>query len=674
MKNLLLLLGVIFLVNQLNPGAEAKAADPKLEPLNIEEVYTEAERLYLKSDAKAALSLISKVLAAPAEPQNDRVKVRARNLAGLIHFQSKNLQLSVNEFESAAQLASRSLENSDSLLHLTKYNLGNALFQSNKIDESQEVMKSINPDALDIDTRTRFFHLTGNILANKNSAAEAAGYYLKAASLAKDIGARDTFLQKAISTSRSMFVKDPKKDLEVLDSNSFPSNSPADSALKILMARGYMYAGQSDKAKDLLEGVIENSDPSHPLLPRAREMVADLTSITEVDPQVIGVLLPLSGKFAKFGRLCLNAITLAYSFLDDMKPNPNFANLRIVVRDSGETPESAVAKFEELVKDERAIAVIGPLLSKQFSAVAKKAQEYGVPLFSLSQKVEADLVGSNIFPVALSPKQQISYIVTHAIQNLGYKRFSILAPDDSFGTEYVNLFWNKVEELGGKIVGIETYEPKSTDFRREIKKLLGLEYLKARNLEMEDLKRRADQFGSTLKVKGKLRQRYLQAFEPKGLVEFDALFIPDDPSAIGQIAPSLAVEDVNNIPLLGINTWNTSEIVQRAGRYLQKSIFVDGFLSGNRNPRSLFFVETYMKHFHTIPGTIEAQAYDAAAILGSALSNGDVSSRSQLRQKLISLGKYQGVSGEFEISPEGLSRSAHLLTIRGNSIVEVSTK
>jgi len=674
MKNLLLFLGVIFLVNQLNPGIEARASDSNAEILSVEETYLEAERLYLKNDAKLALVLISKVLASPSEAQNDRVKVRARNLAGLIHFQSKNLQLSVNEFESAAQLASRALEGSDSLLHLTRYNLGNALFQSNKINESQEIMKTINPDALDGDTRSRYFHLMGNILANKNSAAEAAGYYLKAANMAKDLGARDTFLQKAISTSRSMFIKNPKKDLETLDSNSFSSNSPADSALKILMARGYMYSGQSDKAKSLLEIVLEKADPSHPLLPKAREMVSDLNSITEVDPNVVGVLLPLSGRFGKFGRLCLNAITLAYSFLDEMKANPDFTNLRIIVRDSGETPESAVAKFEELVKDERAIAVIGPLLSKQFSSVAKKAQEYGVPLFSLSQKVEADLVGSNIFPVALSPKQQISYIVTHAIQNLGYNRFSILAPDDSFGTEYVNLFWSKVEEMGGQIVGIETYATKSTDFRREIKKLLGLEYLKARALEMEDLKRRSDQFGSTLKVKGKLRQRYLQAFEPKGLVEFDALFIPDDPSAIGQIAPSLAVEDVNNIPLLGINTWNTSEIVQRAGRYLQKSLFVDGFLSGSRNPRSLFFVESYMKHFHTIPGTIEAQAYDAAAILGAALANGDVSSRGQLRQKLISLGKYQGVTGEFEVSIEGLSRSAHLLTVRGNSIVEVSTK
>jgi ABC-type branched-subunit amino acid transport system substrate-binding protein len=304
--------------------------------------------------------------------------------------------------------------------------------------------------------------------------------------------------------------------------------------------------------------------------------------------------------------------------------------------------------------------------------VARKAQEFGVPLLSLSQRVEGNLLGSYIFPVALTPNQQIDLIVSHAVGVKGYKRFAILAPSDSFGDEYVNLFWDAVEKAGGSIVGIERYAPKSTDFREEVKRLVGLEYLGARKLEVEDLRRRQERYASTLKARGKLRQRLLKAYDPKGVVDFDAIFIPDDPATIGQIAPTFAVEEVENIPLLGINTWNTPEIVQRAGRYLQKALFVDAFFSQGKNPKALEFVQNYQKHFQSVPGTIEVQAHDATAILIEALGESPPSSRARLRDRIFEIGNFAGISGNYRFTPEGVQRAAHLLTVKGSTIVEIS--
>lgn len=665
-------LNLFLVLFSLLPIGAALAEDSPLP--QQDSLYQEAERLYLKGDSKGAAQALNKIFALPADPASVRSRIRAHNLSGLMFFQTKNLQGAVQEFESAVQIANRGLEGTDSLLHLTRYNLGNALFQSNKGQDAFDALRSVNFEALDQDTRTRFHHLYGNVLASREQFTEALVQYLSAANQAKDIAARDTFLQKAMNVSKNIYLKDPKGDLAKISALSLPSDSAAGVAAKILLARGYMYSGDPREAESILKSALEKAEPSHPLRPRAEEMLADLSKLTEVNSKVVGVLLPLSGKFGKFGRLCLNAITLAYGIYEEMPESKSGAGIRLAIRDSGESPEIAQERFEELVKDEKAIAVIGPLLSKQFPVVARKAQEFGVPLFSLSQKVEANQIGSYVFPIALSPEQQISLIVTHAIQNLGYKKFGILAPDDSFGNEYVTLFWNKVEEMGGEIVGIEQYEPKSTDFRQEIKRLLGLDYLKSRSIELEDLKRRGEQYGSTLKIKGKLRQRYLEAYEPKAIVDFDAIFIPDDPTTIGQIAPSFAVEDVSNIPMLGINTWNTSEIVQRAGRYLQKSLFVDGFLSSSKNQQNIQFVQAYMKNFNAIPGTIEVQAFDAGKIVAEVLADGSVSSRSKLREALLSKGKFNGVSGEFQISENGLKRTAHLLTIKGNSIVEIRSK
>lgn len=647
----------------------ARAADPA--PSDPETLYTEAERLYLKSNPQGALQNLSKFFAQPAAALPARSKIRAHNLRGLIYFQSRTLQPAIQEFENAVQLANRGLPETDSLLHLTRYNLGNAYFQVNKSEEAYDLLKTVSPDALDADTRSRFHHLFGNVLSARDEKLEALVQYLGAANLAKDVAARDTFLQKAQNASKSIYLRSPRRDLDRLGSLSFSSGSPAELATRIFMARGYMYLGDTARSADLLDKVLKEIEPNHPLRPRAEEMLADLGKLSHVNPKAIGVLLPLSGKFGKFGRLCLNAILMAHGVFEEMPERVDAQGLRLVIRDSGETPETATEKFEELVKEEGAIAVIGPLLSKQFPALARKAQEFGVPLVSLSQRIEAGQLGSYIFPIALSPNQQIETIVSHAMGVEGFKRFAIMAPSDSFGEEYVNLFWDAVEKNGGKIVGVERYEPKSTDFREEIRRLLGYEALAARKTELEDLERRKDKYAATLKVKGKARQRLLKEYDPRPVVDFDAVFIPDDPATAGQIVPAFAVEDVTNIPFLGINTWNTADIVGRAGRYLQRSIFVDGFFTGAQSEKSRQFTQDYQKFFKSLPGTLEVQAFDAATILIDALKERSIANRSALRDQLFSREKFSGISGDYHFTPGGVQRGAHLLTVRGNSIVEI---
>jgi branched-chain amino acid transport system substrate-binding protein len=156
-------------------------------------------------------------------------------------------------------------------------------------------------------------------------------------------------------------------------------------------------------------------------------------------------------------------------------------------------------------------------------------------------------------------------------------------------------------------------------------------------------------------------------------VDFDAVFIPDDPATVGQIAPSFAVLDVENIPFLGINTWNTPELVQRAGKYMQKSLFVDGFFAGSDNLQSMKFVQAYQRNFHSVPGTIEVQAYDAARILMEALGTGMVLNRTKLRDQLLTTEKFSGISGDYRFTETGVKRTAHLLTVKGSTITELSS-
>ena len=636
--------------------------------------YLQAERQYLSGNTKQAVHSLEKLFSSPDVNENPHGLVKAHNLRGLIFFQEKNILGAIKEFETATTIAQSKLDAKESVFQLAKYNLANADFQLSRKQEAFEVLAGVIPEALDPDTRMRFHHLYGNVLASREDHVNSLIEYLRAADLAKDVGARDTFLQKALSASKKVFLKDPQADLEKFQSLGLSENTPSGIAVQVLVGRGQMFSGKIEQAKLSLKKVLTSSNSSHPFYSKAEEMLADLEKISDVRANTIGVLLPLSGKFGKFGRLCLNSLTLALGVYENMKQPEGAEKIKLAIRDTGESPESAVEAFESLIKEEKAIAVVGPLLSKQFASVSRKAQEFGVPLFSLSQKVESDQLGSYIFPIALTPDQQIQMAVTHAIEVRGLKNFAILAPEDNFGNEYMNLFWNEVEKHGGEIVGVERYQPKSTDFRDELNRLLGLDYLGARKTEIEEMKRREELYASTLKVKGKLRKRFLQVFEPKAVADFDAVFIPDDPSTVGQIVPAFAVKEIDNLPFIGINSWNSPEIVQRAGKYLQDSIFVDGFFAGNKNQRALDFVQEYTNQFQSVPGTIEVQAYDAASILMETLRTRHPESRLKLREELVAIGKFYGISGNFQFAPEGVKRDAHLLTIKGSNIVEIREK
>lgn len=86
------------------------------------------------------------------------------------------------------------------------------------------------------------------------------------------------------------------------------------------------------------------------------------------------------------------------------------------------------------------------------------------------------------------------------------------------------------------------------------------------------------------------------------------------------------------------------------------------------------FVQDYQKYFHSVPGTIEAQAYDAAKILTDALGAGAGMNRAKLRDQLLSTTKFSGISGDYQFTEAGVRRTAHLLTIRGNGIAEMSAE
>lgn len=415
---------------------------------------------------------------------------------------------------------------------------------------------------------------------------------------------------------------------------------------------------QSDfsKARSHFARVI-SLNPESDLAESSREFLKQLDARSSVDTRTIGVILPLSGKYSDIGRSVLNSIQLGLGVYD------NKTNIRLAVIDSEGKYLDARRAVEKLVVEDQVVAIIGSLQSKTATNISSKAQALGVPTIVLSQKSGITQIGDYIFRNALTSEMQVQYLVQTAVEKLGFTKFAVLYPEDAYGAEYANLFWDAVQAAGGQIKAAQSYDPKETDFRAPIQKLVGTYYTDDR---AQEYKTRLEEWQKKTPNKSARNEPPKDLLPP--IVDFQALFIPDNTKALGQIAAMLAFQEVKDITLLGTNIWNTPGVIERAGNFSKSILFVDSFLNQDQTFTNSDFYKRYFQMFGKAPTLFDLQAYDTALILKNAVSG--VGSRSELQMKLSGLRSIKGALSSLESqSSRDFSRPIVALTINEGKIL-----
>jgi branched-chain amino acid transport system substrate-binding protein len=260
----------------------------------------------------------------------------------------------------------------------------------------------------------------------------------------------------------------------------------------------------------------------------------------------------------------------------------------------------------------------------------------------------------------------VQQLVRVAMNDLGLKKFAILYPNDAYGVEYANLFWDAVLARGGEIRGVQAYDPKASSYSPPIQRLVGTFFLEDREQEYKGLLR------DWYKERKSLRSRQSP---PEDLlppmIDFEAIFVPDSASAMGQIAPTLAYHDITGVKLLGTNLWNTSKLIRLGKRHVDDAIFVDSILSTDENFRRSQFFKEYVAVFDEEPGLFEAQAYDAGLMIRQAVASGS-NSRLGLARDLAQKTSFQGATGLLQMTRQReILRPLVTLTVHKNQITRV---
>ncbi len=397
----------------------------------------------------------------------------------------------------------------------------------------------------------------------------------------------------------------------------------------------------------------------------------------------IGCLLPLTGKYARFGESVLDAMLLGARAFRSAEAQGS--SIRLLVRDTQGEPKVAVERVRELAEDPNVMGIVGPLRAAVAFACAEEAQSLGIPMITLTQREEVAAVGDYIFQNGLTIRQQVDTLVDFVMEEMAFSSFAVLYPKDAYGTLSRDLLESKLLEMGGELVSAVAYDDRETDFQDEIRQLVGPEFL----LEVE--KREKEREQKRLLEEGldvDLEEQVLED-APTGieagfgmdeeeleeepvLPPFQVLFIPDHFRKVALIAPHLALYDVNEITLLGTNAWNSTQLVELAGEYVRDAIFADGFFAESNMPYVREFVEDYLRAFQTVPRVLEAQGYDSLLMLEDSFSQAPVKTRDQVRDALATMEGYPGLSGYTSFNEDGSAKKRlYILSIIGNHIQQI---
>jgi branched-chain amino acid transport system substrate-binding protein len=314
----------------------------------------------------------------------------------------------------------------------------------------------------------------------------------------------------------------------------------------------------------------------------------------------VGLFIPLTGSHASFGSEALNGAKLA---VDEINEQGGVLDhpVNLIVKDTESQTEQVASVVGELIDTEKVVALIGEITTDRTLAAAPLAQERGIPLITPSATNEKiTTVGDYVFRVCYTDAFQAA-MMTKFARSLDAEKVAMLFDGNNpYGTSLSNAFKVEFVKQGGSIVAEQTFRAGDVDYATQ------LNAIKLRNP--------------------------------------DIVFLPSyfaEAAVIIKQARQLAIE----VPFLGTDGWDSSELLKFAGQAVNNCYFASHFSSERLSDRAKPFSESYRAKFQAAPPPLAALTYDALWLLADALRRGGSSTSTALRDALAETKDFAGVTG-----------------------------
>jgi len=348
--------------------------------------------------------------------------------------------------------------------------------------------------------------------------------------------------------------------------------------------------------------------------------------LSRVEPtaRTLGVVLPLSGKFAEFGTAILEGIKLAVQKYNEGVPEEHHAELKVV--DDASDQIKAANLGRELASDSSIVALIGSYGNETSMAISLVASAQGIPLVCPTASAPGlDHLGPMVHMINRTDPGMAEKLAEFAVEKLGFQTFAVLAPEDDYGNLLADTFSRAIVSRGAVVVSSLRYSGEVKNFENQMN----------------------------------LLRRYLP----------DAIYLPAHLNEITQVAAQVYYYGLDQVSILGTELWNNERVIRMGGEYVDGAVFVAPFYAESPSLHWNEFKDIYESAYRRPVNRFSALGFDSADLLLSSAAKLPTS-RSRLAEKLNSVKEHPGVMGLYAVEPGGqVKRDAFVLEISGGKII-----
>ena len=626
----------------LSHSPQAEAAETVKPPIPNPPVLNQAKQLIEKGNHESAASTLRRFLTTNPRPEHldDTYLLLGAALYGMQDYGEALRYLNQLHTEFPE---SELVDRSKLLLARTHAAMGN-------IDLALPLLTQVRTTTTDAVTKREAQQLTAEALVQKKDYVRAIHTLLEGMAGSSEEQTKETREQiRQFVTERL----DKKGLIRVRD--AYPRSYPGDLA-SLRLIDYYIGRSEDHLAEREIRHFLE-AFSAHPSAQKASESLHLIRSRLRTNQYVIAAVLPLSGNLSSFATDVLEGVQLA---VEKSRELPGSPSVGLIVKDHDVDRPGFLEDLSTLLHDDRPLAVIGPMLSRNLPVMAEMAQKTRIPLITPAATLpNVRRLGNYLFSTSLTYTLQAERIATYATQDQGYRRFCIVHPDTVYGRELARLFAQEVYHIGGEIIAIEAFKEGETDFAPQIQRL------KAEDIKKYGLAVPVEIPRPTGKPASRTEKRML--YTPG----FDAIFIPSRSQDIGLLAAQLAFHDIR-APLLGTNGWNSQDFVRTADRTVDGATFVDGFFLDSPSPAVQDFVQRYRNRFESTPSLFTMQGYDAARVVIEGIRHGATSGET-LQEFFTTQRDLPTLAGPASFGADGtLRRPLFLLQVKQGKFVQLN--
>ncbi|AFM28126.1 ABC transporter substrate-binding protein [Desulfomonile tiedjei] len=322
----------------------------------------------------------------------------------------------------------------------------------------------------------------------------------------------------------------------------------------------------------------------------------------------MGAVWSLTGDAAVYGSSQKNASILA---VDEINKSGMLgtAKIKLITEDDRSTKEGAIAAFDNLIKKNKVIAILGPTLSNSAKASNPIAQESKVIVLGVSNTAGGIVeIGDFIFRDSLPESAVQPNTIQMTMDKLGYKKVAVMYGDDDVFTKGgYDVFKKVLEEKGIQVLTTETFKRKDTDFSAQLTKIKGL--------------------------------------NPEQII---VSALAEEAAGIMTQGRQLGIPE--SVHFIGGNGFNSPKLAQLAGPFAEGAISGAAWFIGNDTPGNKAFVEAYKARYGSNPDQFAAQAYAGVYILAHAIKTAGSADSKAVRDVLAKIKDLDTVLGKFSMN------------------------